>query len=188
MEYIVPNPAVLERWTEETLHIISDSSCNPEDLIASIKPSPYMTAYFLQGQQQLILHTAHWRTDGFGALQLLNNCFEAIMSDQDPSTLSWGDEVARLAPGIEEGLGLPENPTPEIQAATARHLATGARGIRRSLTEATTTAVMAACETRGLALLAAVHASLAAANLLNAASSSNPNDHYTSIMRFSLQP
>ncbi|ROV87432.1 hypothetical protein VSDG_09841 [Cytospora chrysosperma] len=59
------------------------------------------------------------------------------------------------------------------------------RGIRRSLSEPTTLSLLKACETNNLKPLSAVHASLAAANF---SGSKFVDGHYTSNMRFSLQP
>lgn len=209
VDYLVPDAKALEQWTDETLDIVSDPNTTADTLFANFKPTPYITGHFLPHTGQFVLHAAHWRTDGYGGLQLLNAFFDALASNIDPATLPWGDEPARLVPSIEEVLELPEEPTPEIQAATAECLRSGAvvagsiglpylgdldtkpRGthsIRRSLPESTTAAVLAACDARNLMPLSAVHASLAAANFIGSAASANGDGHYTSTMRFGLRP
>ncbi|KAK6078946.1 hypothetical protein SCUP234_05872 [Seiridium cupressi] len=212
LNYQVPDTAALRQWGNETLHIISEPSIDASDLIAGLKPSPFVTSYFILHTRQIILHTAHWRTDGFGALQLLNAFLEALTSNQATATIPWGEEAARLCPSIEDVLQLPVEATEEIKAATADCLATlrhvpgsvglpydgtqatkprGTRGIRRSLSENNTELIVSACEERNITLLSAVHASLAAINLRFAARnvSDSPNSgHYTSTMRFSLRP
>nr|UOS85816.1 acetylase/deacetylase [Hypoxylon rubiginosum] len=209
VDYHVPDAKALEQWADETLNVISDSTTTAETLFASFKPSPYITGYFLPHTQQFVLHAAHWRTDGFGALQLLNAFFDALASNLDPAALPWGDEQARLVPSVEEVLELPEKATPEIQAATAGCLRSGAlvagsiglpyggdantkpggtHSVRRSLSESATASILAACDARNIRPLSAVHASLAAANYAGSASSANGTGHYTSTMRFSLRP
>ncbi|KAI1386658.1 uncharacterized protein F4822DRAFT_323317 [Hypoxylon trugodes] len=209
LDYIVPDAEALERWTDETLHVISEPGITADDLVANLKPSPYVTGYFIAHPKQFILHTAHWRTDGPGILQLLNAFFEAFVSELDPATVPWGNEPVRLAPSVEEVLELPQEPTPEIQAATAECLKSGAlvagsiglpyhndasikpqgtRGVRRTLSKSITDSVLDACKARNLTPLSAAHASLAAANFVGCTSSPSEMGHYTSNMRFSLRP
>lgn len=214
LDYRVPDLAMLHDWIGDTLHVISDLDANASDLIAALKPSPNVNGYFLPHAEQFIIHIAHWRTDGFGALQLLNAFFEALAADLDPATTVWGEEPARLSPCIEEVLELPVEPTDEIRVATAECLATvthvagsvglpyrgdnttkpaGTRGARRSLSVAASASILAACEARGLKPLSAVHASLAATNFKFASGGSSASEpvgkrHYTSTMRFSLRP
>ena len=195
VDYIVPNTTALTQWAGETMNVVSSPGVTANDLVATLRPSPYMVGFFLPHTQQFVLHTAHWRTDGYGILHLLNAFFDALASvlragpDMDPAAaLAWGSEHARLAPAVEELLGIPGTPTPAIHAAAAECLATtalaagsvglpwqrvapqpgGTRGVRRSLAEPATKSVLAACKARGLRLRAAVHASLAAANFLAA--------------------
>nr|QNC49730.1 Hfaza2B [Hypoxylon fragiforme] len=209
LDYLIPDHTALEQWASETLHVISDATITAGDLVPDLKPSPYVTGYFLPHTGEFVLHTAHWRTDGPGALQLLNAFFVALASDEDSATLAWGEEHVRLAPSIEEVLELPEKATPEIQAATAECLKSGAlvagsiglpfradpdirpgrtNMIRRRLSEATSNAILARCKERGIKPLSAIHASLAAANFAGSASSPDGTGHYTSTMRFSLRP
>ncbi|XXG98254.1 hypothetical protein Hte_004577 [Hypoxylon texense] len=208
-DYHVPDAKALEQWADETLTVVSDPAADTDSLLASFKPTRYVTGHFLPHRNEFCLHAAHWRTDGYGALQLVNAFLDAVASDQDPAALPWGEEHARLVPSIEEALELPEKPTPEIQAATAACLRSGAlvagsiglpyqgdlntkpggtHSVRRSLSESTTASILAACDARNITPLSAVHASLAAANFAGSASSADGSGHYTSNMRFSLRP
>lgn len=211
LNYHVPDSAALSQWNGDTFHIISDSSITAGDLVANLNPSPYVTGYFLPHEQRVVLHTAHWRTDGFGALQLLSAFLEAITSI-DTTAISWGEESVRLSPGIEEVLGIPTEPTEEIKAAAAQCLATvgyvagsvglpyhgdsttqpeGTRSVRRTIFASTARDVLKACEEQGLRLLSAIHASLAKVNFRFAGArdvGSVSNGHYASTMRFSLRP
>ncbi|RYP36926.1 hypothetical protein DL767_003174 [Monosporascus sp. MG133] len=212
LDYHVPDFAALTQWIEDTFHVIADPGITASDLVADLKPSPYVTVYFLPREQQVVLHTSHWRTDGFGALQLLNAFFEAVASDVDPKSVPWKEEPARLSPSIEEVLKIPTEPTQEIKAATADCLATvaravgsvglpyrgdhttkpgGTRSVRRRFPVSTTRGILQACDARGLRLLSAVHASLAKINFKFAGGSDLESMHsgyYTSTMRFSLRP
>lgn len=238
MEYTIPEDEATRRlWLDETLHIVSDASITVDDLIASQKPSKYTVAFFLPHTKQIVLSTAHWRTDGFGILHLLNGFFDALsvvigssLAQHDgvvdiASSLPWGQESTRLNPSIEEVLSIPSEPTEEISLSATACLATGGfvkgsvgvpwqdfkasaqhaggtRGIRRTLSTATTKAVLESCATKNVRLLAAAHASLARVNFLaadpkakrstNGAGANSQNSfepsHYTSTMRFSLRP
>ncbi|ERF72997.1 hypothetical protein EPUS_08854 [Endocarpon pusillum Z07020] len=210
LNYVVPDTNALDRWANETF-FVHDENISAGDLIASFKPSPYMTAHYIPKSSQLILHTAHWRTDGFGALQLLNAFFEAFCaatSGRDPSSLPWGEEVGRLVPSVEEVLNLPITVTPEIKATADRYISTlahvtgavgvsylgdkstlpsGTRSARLTLSQPTTRAIFEACKARDINVLSAVHASVAAITFAGAPADSK-HKHYTSTMRFSLRP
>ncbi|GAW16639.1 hypothetical protein ANO14919_060740 [Xylariales sp. No.14919] len=213
LDYIVPDSTALGEWTKETFHVIRDPGSNVNNLIANIKPAPHVVGYYFLESSQMVLHTAHWRTDGVGAFQLLNTFFAAIAADEDPASIEWGNEFARLTPSIEDVLELPSEPSTEIKAAAADCLASfgkvpgsvglpyrgdpttrpgGTRGVRYSLSDLASTSVLAACKAQGLRLLSAIHASLAISNLELGMSNSNQSDggrgHYTSTMRFNLRP
>ncbi|KAI1160769.1 hypothetical protein F5B18DRAFT_491583 [Nemania serpens] len=216
LEYRIPDDALLEDWADKTLRVISDPTIEADGLISSLKPSPFTTAYFLTSNNTLVLHTGHWRTDGTGAFQLLNAFFEALaFSEANDLKVAWGEETSKLTPAIEEALGLPKDPTEDIEAASAACFATGAhvmgsvglpyrksagitaentRMFRRTLSEDMTTSVLAACSKRNLKPSAAVHAALATANILGSTSlspaghSARGDGHYTSTMRFNLRP
>ncbi|KAK4697083.1 hypothetical protein P7C71_g939, partial [Lecanoromycetidae sp. Uapishka_2] len=209
LNYIVPDIETLEMWLKETF-FIHEGNTSVDDMIANFRPSPYVTAHYFPESSQLLLHSAHWRTDGFGALQLLDAFFNAFttLPDQDPANLPWGQEVERLVPSIEEVLRLPYTATPEIHAAANRYISSlahtkgaigvfhrkekttlpgGTRSARLRLSQRTTTAILETCATHSISALSAVHASLAETTYASA-----PPDmkgkHYTSTMRFGLRP
>jgi len=209
LNYVVPDINALDRWAKETF-FVHDEKISADDLIASFRPSPFVTAHYLSESSELILHTAHWRTDGFGALQLLNAFFDAFspLADQDPVNLPWGREVDRLVPSIEEVLNLSNDATPEINAAADQYISTiaytkGAVGVsyrgdkstlpsatrsaRLRLSQPTSEAISDACKVRNISVLFAVHASVAAITYAGAPVDSK-GKHYTSTMRFGLRP
>ncbi|CAI7668956.1 unnamed protein product [Penicillium manginii] len=187
-------------WANETFKV-HDSDVTAEDVIANLRPSRYMTAHLLP---------AHWRTDGYGALQLvhafLNSLCEVVSGNQ--KEIQWGEEWRRLTPSIEEVLDIPVTATPKILEATRECMKTlahargavgvaftgdkqaapaGTRSTRFCLTETETSAVAAACTERNISLTSAVHASCAILTHMQA-SPDDRDKHYTSTMRFTLRP
>ena len=208
LTYVVPDIKALEQWTEETF-TIHNEDISTVDLVANIKPSKYVVGHYLTKTSQIIVHLAHWRTDGFGALQLID-AYVSALSDiiSGTSSLQWGQEPASLCPSVEEVLSLPEAPTPEIKAAADKYIATlaharggigvtfkgdgstlpqGTRSVTLQLSEHLTNSIVSACKARGLSVLSAVHASCASITHANAPEE-RKGQHYTSTIRLSLRP
>ena len=208
LTYIIPDSQSLEEWTDETFHI-HEENISAVDLVASLKPSRYVTGHFLTQSSEIVIHLAHWRTDGFGALQLVNafvSSLSKILSGSTPP--AWGEESTRLCPSVEEVLSLPTKPTPEIEAAADKYIATlphakgavglayrgdtttlpvGTRSTRLRLSQHLTDAITSACKARGISVLSAVHASCAAVTYAGAPEE-RKGQHYTSTMRLGLRP
>jgi 15-O-acetyltransferase Tri3 len=215
LEYAVPSENDLESWADATFIVAGEDTC-AEDVIARIKPSSLMTLYFIPHRWEILLHTSHWRTDGYGAFQLINAFFNAVKEVVDNNglpVLSWGEEIPRLVPSVESALNLPEAATPETiviarkYASTQRYMKDsvgipyngnmttrpgGTRTARMQLSKETTEALQHASNERQIDLFSAVHAALAIVNLENAntASTATPNDEkqYASTIRLSLRP
>lgn len=214
LEYEIPNEKDLERWAQESYVVIEGKGS--EDVIADIKPSQFMTLHFLPYTWEIVLHTSHWRTDGYGAFHLLNAFFEAVKAIIDNDGLpkiSWGEEVIRLVPSVESALHLPETATPEITASAIKYASThtyvkdsvgvpyksesttrpgGTRSVRMQLSTETTQAIKEATTARPFDMYSAVHAALAKVNFqyaYSSASSSGGNEQeYASAIRLSLRP
>jgi hypothetical protein len=202
--YDVPDAAALEKWASETFHVVEDKTA--DELVASITVGPYATMYYLPKTNEVLGHSQHWRTDGVGGLLLMDD-FLALAASS-PASLPWGEEVARLAPSIEEAAGISTSPSEADKELGAKCVgsfghAVGAIGIsspspqdtvpggtriaRLHLSEQETQAIVQACKARGISVTAAVHASVAAANYALAV----PEDqekHYTSTIRYSFRP
>ncbi|OJJ06459.1 hypothetical protein ASPVEDRAFT_140153 [Aspergillus versicolor CBS 583.65] len=208
LDYLVPTPEELEDWVDDTFTIVQNVQLSVNDVIASLRPSRYVTGHYLVHASQFIIHLAHWRTDGYGAFQLLGAFFEAAVADEKPEYLPWGLETDRLVPTVEEALKNPVDSSPEIHAAAKKYLSTvtltkgavgvalqtdlsrapsGTRSARLRFSRENTDAITQACESNGISILSAVHASTAAAtyHFANAESKTKP---YTSTMRFSIRP
>lgn len=210
LEYLIPNPSVLPKWVNETFFVVEDPAIGADDLIPTLKPSPFVTLHYLPARWEVVLHTAHWRTDAYGAFQLLNAFFVQVASavDSPPSHLPWGQEVPRLVPSVETALDLPAVATPDVEAAARRYLSTamhipgtvgvvskgepttrpgGTRRVCLQLSKSTTEALVTACQTHAVSLFATVHAALAAVNYTHAPADAREK-HYTSTIRLSLRP
>ena len=209
LEYVTPTESSLAEWLKETFFVVEGPSISADDLISSLKPSPFVTVHFLPHRWEIVVHTAHWRTDGYGAFQLLNAFFTAVASvvDSVPTQLSWGEESTRLVPSVETALDLPVASTAQIETVARQYLATGAylpgtvgiayrgdlttrpggtRSVRLQVPKTTTAAIAAACQTHGVDLFSAVHAALAAVNFAKAPANTR-DKHYTSTIRLSLR-
>lgn len=199
LEYVVPDRPGLKEWASETFMLVKDDGkTTAGDVIARLSPTPQATLHYLDGHDTVILHTAHWRTDGYGALQLLNDFLQLAVKHSDtndPGNLAWGEEVSRLPVSVEEALLVPPSPAPAAVVAEAKRCfattalalgavglsylgdaATKARGtrgetIRLSRTE--TEAIILGSKARGLSFEAALHASIAAVAFKAASSGDN---------------
>ncbi|EAW07076.1 uncharacterized protein ACLA_087830 [Aspergillus clavatus NRRL 1] len=208
--YDVPDCLALERWVSETF-IVVHGEVHPDDLIAQLPPRPLATVHYLEHDSSLVLQLSHWRTDGIGALHLLNAYFEAVvdaLQQERPDTLPWGEEVSRLVPSVEEALGLPSTPTPEAECAAQKYLDTLAhyrdalstpyrsggniapgatRSVHRACSVAETTQLEAECRRQGLVLAAAVHAAVTT-TAYDIADPALRRSHHSTTMRQSLRP
>ena len=207
LEYRVPDQAALNDWAIETFHVIEDKTAN--DLISAFKPGPYATLTYLTKSNEILCHTAHWRTDGVGLLLLIDAFFDLVTrpSLPDADTLDWGQEVTRLAPAVEDALNMPSTPSDDIKALGQKSVETfyqaaGAVGItyrgeattlpsgthssRLVFSPSETNSIISQCKARAFSVTSAVHASLAATNYAFA-SPENKGKHYTSTIRFTLR-
>lgn len=209
LSYVVPSRESIANWANETF-IVHDLAESSDQVIATLKPSRFLIAHLLPGEERVLLHTAHWRTDGYGALQLVHAFLDKlcmIVSGQD-RTLPWGEEVVRLTPSIEEVLDLPVTAPTDIIQATRKCIDTltcikgavgvalggdanaapaGTRMAQFRLSEPDTKALLEACNARNITMVSAVHASCAALTHMEA-SLVDKYKHYTSTIRFSLRP
>ena len=204
--YNVPDAAALHQWATETFQVIENKTA--DELIPNIKPSSSATLTYLPASNEILGHTAHWRTDGVGVLLLIDLFFEVATSPTlpDPNTLMWGQETARLAPAIEDAADIPIAPTDAIKTLSQQYVETfyraagavgipykgevipgGTRSSRLVFNPSETNLVASQCKAKGFSVTSAVHASVAATNYA-LASLENKDKHYTSTVRFSFRP
>ncbi|MCJ1456633.1 hypothetical protein MMC28_006995 [Mycoblastus sanguinarius] len=208
LEYAIPDTESLNQWADETFHIVKEKTA--DDLIPDVKPSSHATLTYLPKSNEILGHTAHWRTDGIGVLLLIDAFFDLVTKPTlpDPDTLAWGQEIVRLAPAVEDAANMPNEPTKTMKDLSQKcvetfHQITGAVGIpykgeattlpsgtrssRLILIPSETTSIVSSCKVRGFSVTSAIHASVAATNHA-LASPENQDKHYTSTIRFSLRP
>ena len=208
LEYVIPDNATLNNWASETFHVVKDKTA--EDLIQEIKPGFYVTLTYLPKSNEILAHTAHWRTDGIGVLLLIDAFFDLVIRPTltDPDTLVWGQEVTRLAPAVEDAANMLRVPTDAVKtlsqkcvetfyqaagavgipyAGEATTLPSGTKSCHLAFSASESTSIVGQCKARGFSVTSAVHASVAAANFA-LASAENKDKNYTSTIRFSLRP
>jgi hypothetical protein len=206
--YDVPSQEEVAKWVTKTFKVAQEESSSDE-VIAKLKPSSDATLIYIPKSNELLGHTAHWRTDGIGVTLLLDGLLQlAVESDlADPAFLPWGEELKRLAPAVEDAANIPLTPNEQQSVLGKQYLSTfglaaGAVGIpyigetstlpqgthsaRRTLDSEITNSIVEKCKAQGLSVTSAVHASVAAANWSFAAEE-RKHDHYTSTVRFSLR-
>ena len=207
LTYNVPDPAALHQWATETFQVIENKTA--DEIIPKIKPNSSATLTYLPTSNEILGHTAHWRTDGVGVLLLIDQFFELATSSPlpDSNTLTWGQETARLAPAIEDAADIPVAPTDAIKSLSQKYVETfyqaasavgipykseatvpgGTRCSRLIFSPSETNLVASQCKAKGFSVTSAVHASVAATNYALAALE-NKDKHYTSTVRFSFRP
>ncbi|CAI6331584.1 unnamed protein product [Periconia digitata] len=207
LAYDVPDAKDREEWLSQSF-IVDRESENARAVIRSPRIPLYWTCTFVEKSQEVLCYTAHWRSDGIGALQLLDSLFALVANAglQDPEELPWGEEVGRLALNIEDIAEVPVDANAEHTQFAKKCLETfalteGAVGIpyldaempggtqlaRTTFSEETTKKVIAKCKEKGFSVTSAVNASVAATNWSFAAAD-RKNQHYTSTARFSFKP
>ncbi|KAL8992186.1 MAG: hypothetical protein Q9169_007298 [Polycauliona sp. 2 TL-2023] len=215
LTYEIPDCEALKTWVEETFHTYS-AKISADEMIASLRPSRYATAHLILAEPAIVLHLPHWRTDGYGALHLINAFLKhlsSIISSESSSIsdLAWGQEINRLVPSIEELLNLPQEATPETNNLARKYLSTAAlsrgavglsptegmesntippRGTRSTglqFSSTETAAIQDACKTRDISLLAAIQASCATATYAGA-TFADQRKPYTGTIRLNLRP
>ncbi|KAJ5585306.1 uncharacterized protein N7459_005106 [Penicillium hispanicum] len=124
--YTVPDSAdALGEWASQTFTVEADAQ-SADEVIATIAPAADAQLYYIPQSSELLLHTAHWRTDGVGGLLLLGQLLDlmvshanTLLSEKLPEpfdSFHWGSEVARLATPIEEAANTPLAATSEQKA------------------------------------------------------------------------
>ncbi|KAI0431572.1 hypothetical protein F5Y09DRAFT_304475 [Xylaria sp. FL1042] len=206
--YTIPaDRAALEAWVSRTFSVATDADSSA-DVIPTFPPTPYAKLVYIPRSSELLLHTAHWRTDGIGALLLLDALLTlASEPPADPASLPWGNEIDCLAPPVEDAAGIPEKCTEEQKQRAAALVDTfahtvgavgipylgdattlpaGTRNAILTFSPATTDKIVAVCKARYVSVTATVHASVAGANYALADAAAKDR-HYNSTIRFALR-
>jgi len=202
LTYKVPDADSLEHWTKKTFVVDRDVEI-AEDVLASAAPCEQMQLHVLPHVGQIVLHTAHWRSDGRGMPQLLDRLLYVLTHPQS-SSLQWGEEVSRLTISLEDAAEMVDQVSPADQVRVqnmAAQLLKGSPALtisclgdsdtqagipRRALlvlTVSQTAALVSTCKARDLTVTSAVHAAVATTNLAHATLASRALCYRSSIRR-----
>jgi hypothetical protein len=209
--YDIPGAEKLEKWMTESF-MIDEEAERVGEVMRRARLPKYWTLTFLPRSNEVLCHTAHWRSDGIGAIQLFDALFALLATPDlcDPKTLAWGEEVERLAPSIETIANIPkfEDIGPDQRRVGKNYLRTfelmrDAVGIpylgssktlptetvsqNLSFSARETQEIVKKCKDRDISVTAALHASIAATKW-SSCSQEREKQHYTSTARFSFKP
>jgi hypothetical protein len=107
--YEVPDTKGLEEWL--ALTFIMSSALDADNLYQSVKPIKQATLYYLPRTSELVLRAYHYTIDGIGILIFWHSYLSALSSPK--KDIVFKDEVARLAPCLEEVFDFPVTPSEE---------------------------------------------------------------------------
>lgn len=152
---------------------------------------------------QIVLHTAHWRSDGRGLPHLIDRLLYNLTHPVSGPIL-WGEETNRLTTNLEDAAGMVKEVSPADQARVkqmATQLLKGSPALTipciedadavtkfpwRSLlafSASKTAALVRACKALDVTVTAAVHAAIAKTNIARATTCSEKLDYRSSIRR-----
>ena len=202
LTYQVSDTDSLEDWTEKTF-IVEREASEPEDIIACVEPCEQLQLHVLPHAGQIVLHTAHWRSDGRGLPQLLDRLLY-ILTHPESGSLQWGEEVSRLTISLEDAADMANQVSPADQVRVqemATRLLKGSPALTISslgdpetqpgpprrclltLSAPETATLVSSCKARSLTVTAAVHAAIATVNIAHATPNSQTLDYRSSIRR-----
>ena len=202
LTYNVPDDEALGLWTDETF-VVDKSVDDAEFVMANAGPCRQAQLHVLPRSHQIVLHTAHWRSDGRGILHLLHRLLY-ILTCARSEPLRWGDEVSRLTVCVEDAAEMVDQISSAEQARVkdmATRLLKGAptlaipclgdthtlpespRRWRLTWSALRTATLIRACKARNISVTSAVHASIASTNIKRATPDSKALDYRSSIRR-----
>lgn len=205
--YEVPDALALDAWLQETFVVTTDTA-KVDEIVACVQPRSLATMYFLPHSREILLHSSHWRMDGYGSINFLNNFFEAVGK---PRSVHFGDEGRNLSPSRDKAAsfttastGSDENqinraanemvstltdnlPSMGLPYNSQNAMPRGTRRLEQQFNTEMTSKIVSACKELNLSVTMAVHSALiqATQQLLSDAHSASK---YTSFGIFSLRP
>ncbi|KAH8691968.1 hypothetical protein BGW36DRAFT_410500 [Talaromyces proteolyticus] len=198
----------LELWAQETFLI--ERKRTVEEIISRYPLRDLPALIWLPRSSEVVLLVSHWRSDGLGAVMLLNRLMEYLVEPPDISMNRCGNpetELARISPSLEDAVGAPLIPTPGIIEAANnismkfREKAMKSIGIAYngdhttapgnpaieavSFTAESSRSLVQACKVRNITVSAAVHVALA--ETIFEMSADNVTE-YATIMAVNMRP
>ena len=204
--YEIPDSGGLETWVEQTC-IVEEGMVEAEEIMATERPCDQMLLHVIPRGRRIILSTVHWRSDGRGMPQLLNDFLANLnfpATNDGADVLGWGSETSRLCTCLEVAARMTDSVSPEDNIrikSMATQLLKGSPALQISclgaaatppgiprrclhtLTSEKTAALIAACKARDFTVTAAVHAAIAIMNIHNATPDSKELEYRSSIRR-----
>lgn len=113
----LPDDLTMQEWLSCTV-VINTSSNSSAELFPRLHQSPKQAMlHYLPKSSEVVIHTAHWRLDGYGATLLLSQLLQHVV-ELPTSTITFGSEPTRLYPSHFVLLKAPENPPESSQKIT----------------------------------------------------------------------
>ncbi|MCJ1237516.1 hypothetical protein MMC14_005502 [Varicellaria rhodocarpa] len=174
--YIVPDTPTIQNWLQDTFFI--ENTRTATELFSEFRPGPLATIHYIPSTTEIAIHSSHWRIDGIGALQLLDQFFEALAN---PKEIRFGDEHMRLSPNLEEVLECSPHVSRELEEEADALVVKFVNGLpsiglpihtnKNQISGATfrsssdlepklTSIIIASCKARTISLTTAVHAAI----------------------------
>ncbi|PKY00692.1 hypothetical protein P168DRAFT_284865 [Aspergillus campestris IBT 28561] len=200
--YEVPDETALSHWLGLTF-VVSDAG-GSDELYLQGTPFRQSTLYWLPRSSELVFRAHHQNIDGTGVLLFWHRYLGALTSPTQP--IDFGDEPARLAPVMEDILGLESqsskkdekalgvlseyiNNVPGIGHTSRVGSAPSGRSRTADLTfsMAKTDRIVRACQAHGVTVTSALHAAYIQA-LTKHADPNSQTTRYVSANQFNLRP
>lgn len=205
--YQVPDPLALDAWVRETFVVAADTD-KVEDVVASFQPQSLPSMHFFPRSCEVLINISHWRTDGHGSINLLNNFFKAVGR---PRAVEFGDEGKNLSPSMDEAASfttaavggnesqfnqratdlmstyINNMPSISLPHKSQAIMPLGTRRVEHQFDAKTTSKIISACKKIDLSVTMAFHAAMIQVTQQLAPKESSANK-YTSLITFSLRP
>ncbi|WQF77142.1 Putative chloramphenicol acetyltransferase-like domain superfamily [Colletotrichum destructivum] len=110
----VDQESSMEEWLAETFIVDAGEQRPAGAVFAELRPPRLMELRFLPNTGELLLRSSHWRIDGAGCSLLMDRFFD-IMASERTASPTWGEEISRLPPALEDALQLPSEASPRHQ-------------------------------------------------------------------------
>jgi hypothetical protein len=170
----VLDDSTIEKWVDETF--IVDTERDAEELYRIGRTMKPATLYYLPKSSELVIHGHHAVFDGIGMIMFWDRFFRAVTNPN--RGITFGGEHVRLAPALDDIVGLKGPATPEqsekglsvlmeyianlpaigLPSKVGKVPAGQCQAMEYVFDEETTSAIIKACKARGITVTSAVHA------------------------------
>ena len=108
-----------QAWLTDYFRVLQGVT-EASSMFADFEPIKSARLYWLPCSSEIVLRAPHWLVDGLGILMFWDALFKMIeitennYGTEQSAMYVWGEEVARLAPTMEELFGYDTVPTPQM--------------------------------------------------------------------------